>query len=125
MTAKGFRIKRIYDPPEAEDGVRVLVDRLWPRGLAKDRAGIDCWAKEIAPSTALRKDFDHNHDRWEEFLARYRLELTAPEAAATLDKLRAVAKTKAVTLLFAAKDTERNNAVALRAFLEEKPALKD
>jgi uncharacterized protein YeaO (DUF488 family) len=110
-----FKIKRIYDPPAAEDGKRVLVDRLWPRGMAKDEARIDEWLKEIAPSDELRKWFGHDPARWEEFRKRYREELKAH--GDLLDKLRSEAKKGTVTLLFAAKDAEHNNAVVLKEML--------
>jgi len=111
-----IRIKRIYDPPVPEDGRRVLVDRLWPRGLAKDEARIDEWLKEIAPSGDLRKWFGHDPARWEEFQDRYRDELE--RSGELLERLRAEAKKETVTLLFAAKDVEHNNAVVLKKLLE-------
>ena len=109
------RIKRIYDPPAPADGTRVLVDRLWPRGLAKDEARIDEWLKEIAPSDELRKWFGHDPARWEEFRERYRRELEA--RTEILDRLRALAGKGTVTLLFAAKDEKHNNAVVLKELL--------
>ena len=110
-----IRIKRIYDPPSPDDGRRVLVDRLWPRGLARDEAKLDEWLKEIAPSDDLRKWFGHDPARWEEFRGRYREELASH--GELLDRLRAEARKETVTLLFAAKDEERNNAVVLREIL--------
>lgn len=110
-----LRIKRIYDPPAPEDGTRVLVDRLWPRGIAKDKARIDEWRKEIAPSDELRRWFDHDPTKWEEFQERYRQELAAK--AEIMDHLRALAWKGTVTLLFAAKDEEHNNAVVLEGLL--------
>ncbi|WP_298272976.1 DUF488 domain-containing protein [Geobacter sp.] len=109
------RIKRIYDPPAPEDGTRILVDRLWPRGIARDEARIDEWLKEIAPSDELRKWFGHDPERWEEFRERYRRELEAK--GELLDHLRALAGKGAVTLLFAARDGEHNNAVVLKEML--------
>lgn len=108
-------IKRIYDPPAAEDGRRVLVDRLWPRGVAKEAAHIDEWLKEIAPSDELRKWFGHDPARWEEFRRRYREELQGH--GELLEGLRKEAGQGSVTLLFAAKDIECNNAVVLKEVL--------
>lgn len=113
-----LKIKRAYEEPERIDGVRVLVDRIWPRGLSKAAAKIDQWRKEIAPSTDLRKWFGHDPARWAGFMRRYFAELKEQHAA--LDDLRKLAKDKTVTLVFAAKDTEHNQAVALREFLESK-----
>lgn len=111
-------LKRVYTPPDAGDGTRILVDRLWPRGIARDRARIDLWLKDIAPSDALRKRFHGKPDDWEAFCAAYFAELEdlAAQAAAKhlLDRLRK----GPVTLLYAARDEHRNNAVALRAWLE-------
>jgi uncharacterized protein YeaO (DUF488 family) len=110
-------LKRAYEHAEPGDGARVLVDRLWPRGLSKDRAAIDHWAKEAAPSNDLRRWFDHDPARWEEFQSRYREELQSPEAQEEIAALRALARKSRVTLLYAARDEERNNAVALRDYL--------
>ena len=110
-----IKIKRIYDPPAALDGKRVLVDRLWPRGLSKDDVKIDEWLKEIAPSDDLRKWFGHDPVRWEEFRKRYKEELKAH--GDSLGKLRTEGKRGTVTLLFAAKDAEHNNAVVLKEIL--------
>lgn len=109
-----IRIKRIYEPPSPEDGHRVLVDRLWPRGVGKDAALIDEWLKVIAPSTELRRWFDHDPGRWAEFAARYRIELEAPDAAAQIARLRDLARRATVTLVFAARDEQRCNAVVIR-----------
>lgn len=107
-----IKVKRVYDPPARGDGVRVLVDRLWPRGLKKDDAKFDLWLKEIAPSTTLRKWFAHRPDRWAEFRERYFHELDRnPRARAALRAARK--RNKSLTLLYAAHDTERNHAVAL------------
>jgi uncharacterized protein YeaO (DUF488 family) len=109
-------VKRVYDSPQASDGCRVLVDRLWPRGLSKDRARIDHWFKELAPSDALRKWFGHDPARWDEFRRRYHAELARNEVA--LAPLRALLeKEKHITLLFGAKDQAYNNAVALQEYL--------
>ncbi len=116
--ARGLKIqiKRIYDSPSVEDGTRVLVDRLWPRGISKDTAQLDLWMKEISPSTILRKWFDHEARRWKEFTCRYAAELDQqPE---NLDKLRALALKGRLTLLFSAKEQKLNNAVALKEYLE-------
>jgi uncharacterized protein YeaO (DUF488 family) len=113
-----FRVKRIYDKPAATDGYRVLVDRLWPRGLSKQQARADLWLREIAPSHELRKQFAHRHERWVEFQQRYATELQGKEDL--LAQLRQLErKHGCVTLLFAAKDTRRNNAVALAGFLKK------
>lgn len=110
-----IRTKRVYDPPSDEDGCRVLVDRLWPRGVSKDEARIDHWLRDLAPSAELRKWFGHDPERWEDFRERYFRELDAgPEG---LDELLALARQGLVTLVFGAKDTERNNAAALRDYL--------
>jgi uncharacterized protein YeaO (DUF488 family) len=110
-----LKIRRIYDPPTSDDGRRILVDRLWPRGLTKDGARVDEWLKEIAPSDELRKWFGHDPARWEEFRMRYREELKAH--GDLLERLHSEAKKGTVTLLFAAKDEEHNNAVALKELL--------
>jgi len=109
-------VKRVYLPPDPADGCRVLVDRLWPRGLSKDKAQIDHWLKALAPSDALRKWFGHEPARWDEFRRRYFAELDdQPEA---LEPLRALLKQeKKLTLLFGARDEAHNNAVALKEYL--------
>ncbi len=112
-----FALKRVYEPPEPEDGARVLVDRLWPRGLTKEKAAVDLWAKDVAPSHELRRWFGHRPERWEEFEARYREELESPEAREQIATLRAMARKGRVTLLFAAHDEALNNAVVLRSVL--------
>lgn len=108
------RIKRIYEPPAAEDGLRILVDRIWPRGLSKQKAKLDYWQKDIAPSTALRKWFAHKPEHWAEFRRRYSAELAANPALA---ELKARLKNHRATLLYGARDTEHNQAVVLVAFL--------
>ncbi len=115
-----FRIKRIYAEAEAADGARILVDRLWPRGVAKDKAQIDLWLKDIAPSDALRRRFHGKPDDWAEFRAAYAEELKMPAAQEAVATLNAAARKGSVTLLYAARDEERNNAVALRLWLERK-----
>ena len=119
MSAAG-RLRRIYDTPPADDGLRVLVDRLWPRGLRKADAEVDVWAREIAPSAELRRWFAHDPARWTEFRARYRDELSRQSEA--LDGLLAECRKGPVTLLYAARDTEHNQAVVLREVLREKLA---
>lgn len=115
-----IRLKRAYDDPAGGDGERVLVDRLWPRGVSKGRAAIDLWAKEAAPSPALRKWFGHVPERWEEFRKRYWKELEGrPEV---VEELRAKARRGTVTFVYAARDEAHNGAVALKEFLEQKPA---
>lgn len=108
-----IRTKRVYDPPEPADGKRVLVDRLWPRGLRKQDAAVDLWLKEAAPSHELRRWFGHDPAKWDEFQRRYAAELEARHAA--LEPLLAIHEP--LTLLFAAQDRERNNAVALARWL--------
>ena len=112
-----IRIKRIYDPPEKADGLIILIDRLWPRGLKKEDAQIDEWFKEAAPSVALRKWFDHDPDKWQEFKKRYMSELEGNKAIANL--LDRIKTSKTVTLLYAAHDKEHNNSLVLQSFLEE------
>jgi uncharacterized protein YeaO (DUF488 family) len=110
-----IRLKRAYDPPSPEDGLRVLVDRLWPRGLRKADAAIDRWLKDIAPSTELRRWFGHDPGRWDEFRRRYRDELAAhPDL---LDELRGLARAGVVTLVYSARDERHNDAVVLRDVL--------
>jgi uncharacterized protein YeaO (DUF488 family) len=116
-----YRIKRVYAPAGPEDGLRVLIDGLWPRGLAKKAAAIDFWLKEIAPSAALRQWFGHDPERWPEFKRRYREELSAPERSAALERLRdAERHSGTVTLLFAARDETHNHAAALFEVLHER-----
>jgi uncharacterized protein YeaO (DUF488 family) len=110
-----LRVKRIYDPPADEDGVRVLVDRVWPRGLSKEKAQIDHWLKDVAPSTALRRWFGHDPARWAEFRRRYRAELA--ETAGPLQALRALIRGKRATLLYGARDEQHNQAVVLAEVL--------
>ena len=105
-------VKRAYAAPSAGDGVRVLVDRLWPRGLKKADARIDRWLKDLAPSTELRKWFGHDPARWEEFRKRYRAELAGKRVQ--MNELRALAREQPVTLIFAARDEAHNEAVVLR-----------
>lgn len=114
-----FAVKRVYDPPAPDDGARILVDRLWPRGLTKEAAALDDWAKDAAPSNELRKWFHAHLDEWDAFRARYVSELRAPAAQAAMQALRARASRGRVTLLFASKQIERNNATLLAELLRE------
>jgi uncharacterized protein YeaO (DUF488 family) len=115
ISADHIRLKRAYEAPAPDDGTRILIDRLWPRGVNKADAAIDEWMKEIAPSTNLRKWFGHDPSRWEEFRRRYQTEIRqhAPE----FDRLRALARRGRITLVFAAHDQAHNNAVALKDLL--------
>jgi len=116
-TSPAVHVKRVYDPPSDADGVRVLVDRLWPRGLNKTAAAVDLWLKDIAPSVTLRRWFNDNRDpsRWTEFTRRYGEELDAKKAA--IAALVGAVRGGKVTLLFGARDQEHNNAMALRSYL--------
>ncbi len=108
--------KRVYDPPSPEDGFRILIDRLWPRGLTKEKARVDLWLKEIAPSDDLRKWFGHEPEKWPGFKKRYFDELKRhPELVETIIEK---GRTGPVTILFGAKETRYNNAVALKEFIE-------
>ena len=113
-----FKLKRIYEEPEEDDGYRILVDRLWPRGVSKERANIDGWIKDIAPSNELRKWYNHELDKWPEFKTRYLNELN--EKKDLLKQLKIMAKFhKKVTLLYSAKDEDHNNAVVLGELLNQ------
>jgi len=113
----GLQTKRIYEQPDKTDGLRVLVDRLWPRGLTKKEAQIDDWLKEIAPSTRLRKWFGHDPARWKEFKQRYVAELK--DHREQLEHLAQESRKRTVTLLFGAKDVTHNNAVVLKEYIEK------
>jgi uncharacterized protein YeaO (DUF488 family) len=115
VPAGRLRIKRIYEPADKADGTRVLVDRVWPRGMTKERAAVDLWLKEIAPSPALRKWFGHDPKRWPEFRSRYRAELD--RNTATVGRLLDLATKGKVTLLYAAHDAAHNHAVVLIAYM--------
>ena len=115
IPASRLRLKRAYEPAERADGMRILVDRLWPRGVSKAEAALDEWIKEVAPSTALRKWFGHDPARWAEFQRRYREELRGQSAE--LDRIRDLARTRLVTLVYSARDEEHNDAVVLRSVL--------
>jgi uncharacterized protein YeaO (DUF488 family) len=114
-----IQLKRAYDPPGSRDGERILVDRLWPRGLSKDKARIDDWLKDLAPSDALRRWFNHDSDKWAEFKARYFRELTAHRELVAM--LNRKARKGAITLVYGARDEKHNNAVALREYLRHRP----
>jgi uncharacterized protein YeaO (DUF488 family) len=111
-----FRLKRVYEAPSADDGFRVLVERLWPRGVSKERAALDLWLKDAAPSPELRQWFNHDPARWNEFRKRYAAELEARGEA--VDLLRGREKEGPVTLVYAARDEEHNGALALKQYLE-------
>jgi uncharacterized protein YeaO (DUF488 family) len=113
-----FIVKRVYEPPDADDGTRVLVDRLWPRGIARDKARIDVWLKDIAPSDALRKRFHGQGADWEAFRVAYFAELEGAAAQAAAWTMLELVHNAPVTLLYAARDEQHNNAVALSAWLE-------
>jgi uncharacterized protein YeaO (DUF488 family) len=113
-------MKRAYEEPEPEDGYRVLIDRLWPRGRKKETLRLDAWMKEIAPSSELRGWFGHDPARWGEFQRRYRTELAAPEKVGLLDDLLHHAQQGRVTLVYGARDEEHNDAVVLRELLEQR-----
>lgn len=114
------KVKRIYEAPDPSDGTRVLVDRLWARGLTKEKAALDLWLKDIAPSTELRKWFSHDPAKWEEFQKRYRAELETNDAAVA--RLREELRKGPVTLLYGARDQEHNEALVLRDYLVRRSA---
>lgn len=120
---KTIHVKRIYAPPESSDGTRILVDRLWPRGMARNKACIRAWIKDIAPSDALRRWYAHDPEKWPEFQERYLAELRH-NPAALAELWDVAAKSKTITLLFAAKDDLRNNATVLREYLKNRAAVK-
>lgn len=117
-----FKIKRIYDPPTEDDGFRILVDRLWPRGLSKKKARVDLWLKDIAPSPELRKGFCHDPQKWTEFKKKYFRELIDKKELIHL--IIKEGEKQNVTLLYGAKDEEFNNAVALKEYIEDKITTK-
>ena len=114
-SARSIKIKRVYEAPAKSDGTRILVDRLWPRGLSKDKAAVDVWLKDIAPSGTLRKWFGHDPERWSEFQTRYRAELKKNDEAVL--QLRELLRQGPVTLVYGARDEEHNDAVVLSRFL--------
>jgi uncharacterized protein YeaO (DUF488 family) len=111
------KVKRVYDPPAEDDGWRVLVDRLWPRGLKKESAAVDLWLKAIAPETGLRKWFNHDPEKWAEFSRKYRAELKASPVVQEL--LEVIHRDRTVTLLYGAKDEKHNQAVVLQQYVKE------
>lgn len=113
------RLARVYDPPDPDDGLRVLVDRLWPRGLKKADAGIDLWSRDVAPSTELRKWYGHDPARFDEFAARYRAELDTAGPSAALAEIRRLAGQRPVTLLTATRAVDLSHAAVLAAVLGE------
>ena len=119
MTAQSLviKLKRAYEPPDASDGKRILVERLWPRGIAKADAALDLWMKDIAPSTELRKWYNHQPERWETFQEKYQQELRGKQEP--VDQLLDICRQGPVTFVFAARDEQRNSAVVLRDFLRK------
>jgi uncharacterized protein YeaO (DUF488 family) len=117
----GVRVRRIHEPVTEQDGIRVLVDRLWPRGMSKDKAQIDEWFRDVAPSTALRRWYAHDPQRFTEFRRRYQRELAAGEQAAALLHLAELAKGRPLTLLTASRDPATSEAVVLAELLEDRP----
>lgn len=115
VPAANVKLKRAYEPPSPEDGTRILVDRLWPRGLSKQKAALDCWIKDIAPSTELRKWFGHDPKRWKKFRRRYGEEMR--QHPDLLAELRALARRHNITLVYSAHDETHNDAVVLRDVL--------
>jgi uncharacterized protein YeaO (DUF488 family) len=112
----GIRLKRAYEKPDPDDGLRILVERLWPRGLSKDRAAVDVWVKDLAPSPDLRRWYHHDPARWAEFRARYRAELRQKKDA--VEELRQRCEGQTVTFIYAARDEQHNSALVLRDHLE-------
>jgi uncharacterized protein YeaO (DUF488 family) len=117
-----IKLKRVYEPPAKNDGYRVLVERLWPRAVSKERAAVDLWLKDVAPSTELRKWFGHDPAKWPEFQKRYRSELKDKKDG--LDLLRQKSREGTVTLVYAARDEEHNNAQVLKDLLKRQRAKK-
>jgi uncharacterized protein YeaO (DUF488 family) len=120
-----IQMKRIYESPASDDGLRVLVERLWPRGVSKAEARLDAWEREIAPSTELRRWYGHDPEKWDEFQAKYERELRAPEAQKILDRLVRLAREGAVTLLYSSRASEISNAAVLRRLLENREVPSD
>jgi uncharacterized protein YeaO (DUF488 family) len=117
MSVDDIKIKRIYEPATVEDGYRILVDRLWPRGVSRDAAKLDLWLREVAPSTELRQWFNHDPEKWEAFVTRYRAELDNNQES--IDVLMCVTQRQTTTLLYSARDTEHNQAVVLQPYLRD------
>jgi uncharacterized protein YeaO (DUF488 family) len=121
MSKADVRVRRVYDEPASHDGTRVLVDRIWPRGLTKSRADLAEWCKEVAPSTALRRWYGHDPAKFDEFVSRYRAELEQPERATALAHLRDLARNRPLTLLTATKHPDISEAAVLADLLRERP----
>lgn len=117
-TPTTVQVKRVYDEPGSGDGRRILVDRIWPRGISKDRARVDEWCKAVAPSTRLRTWYGHDRSRYEEFARRYRDELREPERAAAVDRLRRLAKDGPLTLVTATRESDISQAAVLAGVLK-------
>lgn len=113
-----IRLKRVYEKPSRQDGFRILVDRLWPRGLTKEHASVDLWVKEVAPSTELRQWFGHDPAKWRQFERRYRRELR--EQKPSLELLKQKSRGHTVTLVYGARDEDHNEAVVLKAVLDDR-----
>ena len=122
--ASDIRLQRVYGDSSPGDGKRVLVDRVWPRGLRKESLALDLWLRDLGPSDELRRWFGHRPERWEEFERRYRAELEQTPQRRLLDQLAALAREGPVTLLYGARDEERNQAVVLRSVVEERLAAR-
>ena len=122
MAETHVRLARAWDEPTPDDGYRVLVDRVWPRGKSRDSLALDAWIPSIAPSTGLRRWFGHDPERWPEFQARYRAEFAAPEAAKALDELAGKAREGPVTLVYGARDREHNQARVIADEIERRLA---
>jgi len=119
MTAGGVRVRRVYDQAAIDDGIRILVDRIWPRGMRKEAAAIDVWAKDVAPSTELRKWYGHVPEKFGQFEARYREELATPPKREALDELRTLARGSTLTLVTATRDVDHSQAAVLAELLRE------
>jgi uncharacterized protein YeaO (DUF488 family) len=114
-----IRIKRVYSEPSLNDGIRILVDRVWPRGITKQRARIDAWRKELAPSTPLRKWFGHDPAKWIRFRNRYRTELVDSDQASALKELARLSRYRTITLVYGAADADHNQAVLLKELMDK------
>lgn len=120
-----IHVKRAYEPPSPEDGVRVLGERLWPRGISREKLAVDAWLREIAPSPQLRRWYNHEPEKWDEFQQRYRRELQRPLQQELLAELVEKAASGALTLVYGSRDTERNSTVILAQVIRERTARKD
>jgi uncharacterized protein YeaO (DUF488 family) len=120
--ARHLRLRRVYDDPSPEDGLRVLVDRVWPRGLSKDAAHLDEWIKDVAPSTPLRRWYGHRPERFTEFRRRYLAELAGPQPAAAMNRLRELTRTRTITLITATRDIGHSHAAVLAEQLRPRKA---